>query len=489
MQLKKTYTIIAFVLTLLAFVSCHKDKEFGSEKPEVGEVEVSSTLNQADFTWKVSYPGKFQTGVEISDNEALDDSRTVEGTKDGEVFKARVGQLEASTKYYYRIVVWNKVSRQEGEVKSFTTTDPEYTITVAAHPQEGGSVTGGGTFHYGESCTVKATANSCYTFLRWTENGSEVYTDASYTFVVTSNRTLVANFEQNFPVGAINGLFTINDNGDQVYFSQGNLQYIGSASTPYWKFADNQWEFFGNNGQGSDSQTVDRDLFGWGTSGFHDSSDPYNVNYQPWATSQDKVDSTYNSFGYGPSTNMPSLDLTGSSAYYDWGVYNRISNGGNTTDTWRTLTGGRDNGEWRYVFDIRSASTVNGVANARYAKAKVADVYGVILFPDNYTHPEGVTLPIGINQSDDVGWNGNNYSAENFLLMQAVGAVFLPAAGYREGTSVGSVGSHYWSASYYSGFYACCGVYFKSSILWAVSYVSPFPRSLGQSVRLVCPAE
>ena len=37
------------------------------------------------------------------------------------------------------------------------------------------------------------------------------------------------------PEGAINGLFTINENGDQVYFSQGNLQYIGSAATPYWK--------------------------------------------------------------------------------------------------------------------------------------------------------------------------------------------------------------------------------------------------------------
>ena len=50
------------------------------------------------------------------------------------------------------------------------------------------------------------------------------------------------------PAGALKGKFTVNSNGDQVRFSQGNLQYIGSASTPYWKFADKQWETLGNNG-------------------------------------------------------------------------------------------------------------------------------------------------------------------------------------------------------------------------------------------------
>ena len=50
------------------------------------------------------------------------------------------------------------------------------------------------------------------------------------------------------PIGAINGKFTINANGNQVYFSQGNLQYIGSAATPYWKFAEKQWDYLGDNG-------------------------------------------------------------------------------------------------------------------------------------------------------------------------------------------------------------------------------------------------
>jgi len=70
-----------------------------------------------------------------------------------------------------------------------------YTITVSADPTAGGSVSGGGTFNYGQSCTVHATANTGYTFVNWTENGTQVSTNADYTFNVTGNRTLVAHFQ------------------------------------------------------------------------------------------------------------------------------------------------------------------------------------------------------------------------------------------------------------------------------------------------------
>lgn len=70
-----------------------------------------------------------------------------------------------------------------------------YTISVSASPSNGGSVTGGGTYNQGQSCTVHATANSGYTFVNWTENGTQVSTNANYTFTVTGNRNLVANFQ------------------------------------------------------------------------------------------------------------------------------------------------------------------------------------------------------------------------------------------------------------------------------------------------------
>lgn len=71
---------------------------------------------------------------------------------------------------------------------------PTYTVNVSANPTEGGSVTGGGDYHEGESCTVSATTNSGYLFDNWTENGTVVSANASYTFTVSDNRNLVANF-------------------------------------------------------------------------------------------------------------------------------------------------------------------------------------------------------------------------------------------------------------------------------------------------------
>lgn len=72
-----------------------------------------------------------------------------------------------------------------------------YTVTVSANPSNGGTATGGGTFTYGQNCTVTATANTGYTFSNWTENGNVVSSNANYTFTVNSNRTLVANFTEN----------------------------------------------------------------------------------------------------------------------------------------------------------------------------------------------------------------------------------------------------------------------------------------------------
>ena len=69
-----------------------------------------------------------------------------------------------------------------------------YTIAVSADPAAGGTVSGGGTYTYGESCTISATANSGYQFVNWTRNGTQVSSNANYTFNVTGSATYVANF-------------------------------------------------------------------------------------------------------------------------------------------------------------------------------------------------------------------------------------------------------------------------------------------------------
>jgi len=71
-----------------------------------------------------------------------------------------------------------------------------YNIAVSANPTTGGTVSGDGEYDENTSVTVSATANSGYSFVKWTENGEQVSTDASYTFTATSDRTLVAEFKE-----------------------------------------------------------------------------------------------------------------------------------------------------------------------------------------------------------------------------------------------------------------------------------------------------
>ena len=93
-----------------------------------------------------------------------------------------------------RIVV-TKPQRQPYIQDINVSTSQSFTITVSANPTNGGTVSGGGTYSQGAPCTVHASANPGYTFTNWTENGSVVSINADYTFNVTSNRNLVANFQ------------------------------------------------------------------------------------------------------------------------------------------------------------------------------------------------------------------------------------------------------------------------------------------------------
>ena len=74
-------------------------------------------------------------------------------------------------------------------------------ITVSANPSIGGTVSGGGVYGFGETCTVTATPNEGYTFMGWTENGTVVSGELSYSFTATADRDLVASFIQAVEIG------------------------------------------------------------------------------------------------------------------------------------------------------------------------------------------------------------------------------------------------------------------------------------------------
>ena len=385
-----------------------------------------------------------------------------------------MANLTPNTTYYVRAYAINSQGTAYGEEVNFKTAQiVNYTVSVSANPSNGGTVSGGGTYQQGQSCTVHATAATGYTFQRWTENSSQVSTNANYTFTVTSNRSLVAQFTYNpqAPTGAINGLFSVSAT-KQVWFSQGNLQYRASTNT--WRFATNQWDYVGgtdlngnfhgnvsgcNNNSISSTYTGLIDLFGWGTSGWNCG----NTYYRPW-------DYLGDASSYGP---LGSYNLVDNYANSDWGYYNAINNGGNMARQWRTLT----ENEWEYV--LYSRSTTSGI---RYVKAKVNNVKGVVLLPDNW-NTNTYTL-YNANQGE-ASFNSNVISLSSWNNnLQAHGAVFLPAAGDRYDQDF---------VEYDMGFYYSSTA-FDNENGWRLQFgedhlwMNAVMRSAGMSVRLVCPA-
>ncbi len=342
--------------------------------------------------------------------------------------------------------------------------DASYSINATSSPTESGTVSGVGTYQGGTECTLTATPSTGHAFLNWTEAGVVVSTNATYSFIVLGNRNLEAHFIPIITEGFTNHGFTVSASGDNVVFSQGNLQYIGSAETPYWKFADNQWDYFGSNtNQGSTSENVDRDLFGWGTSGYNHGA----TAYQPWSTST--TNSQYYAYG---SSSYNLFDQTGQA---DWG-YNAIVNGGNQENIgWRTLT----NAEWTYVFNTRNTSS-----GIRYAKAKVNNINGMILLPDDW---QSSYYTLNNTNSSGANYTTNTITATQWASLEQYGAVFLPAAGHRSGNAVENVGSYgnYYSASFYNS-NSSNSIYFYSSGVGTGHYDSRF---YGRSVRLVRPSK
>ena len=354
-------------------------------------------------------------------------------------------------------------SRRYGQSVRLVRVVRNYSIDATANLTEGGAVSGHGAYGWGASCTLTATASAGYQFVHWTENGTVVSTDAEYTFVVTGDRNLVAQFQPNSLQGVVNGIFSVG-NDQQVFFSQGNLQYIGSASTPCWRFADHQWDYIGaTSGQQSNNQNVDRDLFGWGTSGYDHGA----ACYQPWSTSGDNND--YKAYG------SLSYNLNDQTGQADWG-YNAILNGGNQENIgWRTLT----YDEWEYLLNTRSTTS-----NLRYAMAQVNNVNGVILLPDTW---QASYYALSGTNSSGVSFSTNVITASQWTTLEQHGAVFLPAAGARNGTSVNNAGSKgYYSSATTNGTVSAYDMVFHEG---GITTNDLSGRHYGLSVRLVIPAD
>ena len=256
--------------------------------------------------------------------------------------------------------------------------------------------------------------------------------------------------------GALSGRFTINASGEKVLFSQGNLQY--QASTDTWRFAENQYDYIGSaNSSISESYTGWIDLFGWATNGLEANTATGKMPYYTGTTNED----------YGPSITSGEFDRT----VYDWGKA--------IDDSWHTLS----NAEWNYIFAGRANYS------SLYGFGRLFGVNGVFLLPDDWSWSE--TEIATAATAAGFAWSGgaktfsSNIISNNTLwsVMESAGAVFIPAAGYRQGTTINMSGDggDYWSSTASSDKNAYRTSFYDEHLILSNNY----GRSDGISVRLV----
>lgn len=240
--------------------------------------------------------------------------------------------------------------------------------------------------------------------------------------------------KRELPDDCIAGVFSVAAD-KQIFFSKGNLRY--HCTNKQWTFASNQYDYIGSgNAQISDSYDGNIDLFGWGM----------------WLSGQNPTNSSATNSDYLSS--VTSGEFSGTSAI---------------GKVWATLS----TGEWQYLLGESDSR------NGKYGIGTIHNTLGLIILPDSYTAPTGITtafVPGTVNTT---------YNDEDWSKMESAGAVFLPTAGRRDGTTVSGVGLYgdYWSSSAY-GEDNAVRVHFHSGTL-TLEDVYFKRRYFGFPVRLV----
>lgn len=315
-----------------------------------------------------------------------------------------------------------------------------YTITVTQ--STGGTISSNKTTATaGDIVTLTATASSGYTFSSWvvkTTSGSTV-TVSNNSFTMPASDVMVS---ATFVEKTLTGQFSVSAT-KKVTFSKGNLQYTRSTDT--WSFAENQYDMIGVNNLTGGQLSWD-DTYGYF----------YKGDFYDMSSLADKIDLFYQSFknysyqggqinNYGVGQAYKNINASGD--FVDWGT-NTIST--NAPNTYRTLT--KD--EWAYLLNTRTdAINKKGVACIKLNDDGSQYANGLILLPDDWVCPEGVTFKSGFSKLKSIQAYADHqtFTLNEWLKLEAAGAVFLISAGIYNSSFIIRVQEMcvYWSSDIY----------------------------------------
>lgn len=248
-------------------------------------------------------------------------------------------------------------------------------------------------------------------------------------------------------------VFTLySENGDtkKVVFSQGNLVYDKGR----FKQHKYPWNICEINSNSDIYVNGVFDVFGWAASGY----DFGQAIFQPYSNATTQYPASVGC-GYGIPASNYKQSFFPHETYRrsDWGWYQfgmhcfdeyTISPGNNSY--WRTP----GQAEWSYLFNNRATNstnlidyhTGNEVTNARFVKARINGVRGVLVFPDTYNHPSTIQLSY-INVGTKEGLSANQLTGEQFEILHAEGVEFMPMDGFYKKAIESKIyeSGYYWS--------------------------------------------
>ena len=140
----------------------------------------------------------FSVGIRNKQGAVSPEMFTVANNIDGVKLRARATGTLSNANLNLAASLKRAVSYSNGNNPSGgnTTDNPGeenptmYTLTLAASPAEGGTVSGAGQYEAGTAASIQATANSGYTFTRWSDGD----TNATRSVTVNNDLTLTAEF-------------------------------------------------------------------------------------------------------------------------------------------------------------------------------------------------------------------------------------------------------------------------------------------------------